>query len=164
MKKMLGMFVVTVLLLGTMAYSVFAYGMMQGNGNANGRERGMACGGGNAVAMNGLSLTAEQQEKVLTIRQQFQKETLNLRQELQRKSWELNQLWQAQPANQTAIENKNKEVTGLQVQLNNKRLNMVEKLNAVLTPEQQKLAASVTGCQGGGCGRGRGGYGCGGGL
>ncbi|HYH03781.1 MAG TPA: periplasmic heavy metal sensor, partial [Bacillota bacterium] len=53
-----------------------------------------------------LGLTADQQQKVLDLRQNFQKDTLALRQSLQQKQLELRLLWEAKPLNQKLIEAK----------------------------------------------------------
>ena len=85
---------------------------------------------------NGLNLSLEQQQKIMAIRQQFENDTLSIKNDLRVKEKELRQLWAADPLNQSAIDNKTKEVNSLRIQLITKRRAMFAQMKAVLTPEQ----------------------------
>ncbi len=85
---------------------------------------------------NGLNLSLEQQQKIIAIRQQFENDTLFIKNDLRVKEKELRQLWAADPLNQSAIDNKTKEVNSLRIQLITKRRAMFAQMKAVLTPEQ----------------------------
>ena len=129
MKKGLLTTIVALILVGTASLSAFAYG--------NGRGRG-----GNQTGKSGffqqINLSPEQQQKLLEIRQDFQKETQTLRFEMQKKQLELRQLWSAATLNRNGIEAKEKEITGLRVQLVNKSRVMQEKMKSILTADQLK--------------------------
>jgi Spy/CpxP family protein refolding chaperone len=85
---------------------------------------------------NGLNLSVEQQQRIIAIRQEFEKDTSSLKNDLRIKNNELRQLWAAEPLNQSAIDNKTKEINGLRIQLVAKRRAMFARMKAVLTPEQ----------------------------
>ena len=76
--------------------------------------------------------------KLLEIRQDYQRETQTIRFEMQKKQLELRQLWSASTLNRSAIEAKEKEVTGLRVQLVTKARAMRDKMKNILTAEQLK--------------------------
>lgn len=156
MKKLLSIVAVTVLLIGTIAFTALAFG--PGNGACQGGK-----GTGNGMwGLNSLNLTNEQQQKILIIRQEFERDTLNLRQEMQKKRPELQKLWWADTLNQAAIDAKTKEMNTLRIQLKQKSRDMFNKVKAILTPEQLKqLEAQQQNRGQGKGGRGRGG--CGGG-
>lgn len=129
MKKGLLTTIVTLVLVGTVSLAAFAYG--------NGRGRGENQMGKSGFFQN-LNLSPEQQQKLLEIRQDYQRETQNLRFEMQKKQLELRQLWSASTLNRSAIEAKEKEVTGLRVQLVTKARAMQDKMKNILTAEQLK--------------------------
>jgi Spy/CpxP family protein refolding chaperone len=129
MRKTILIILAAALLIGSLSAGVMAMGRGQG---FNGGQTGAGFGCYN----NALNLTADQQQKILAIQQEFQKDTQALRFELQKKNLELRQLWAAKPVNQSAIDAKNKEVTAIQVQMNAKAQAMQEKIKTVLTPEQ----------------------------
>ncbi len=126
MKKTLLITVVVALLLGSLTFSAFAF---EGK---NGGAKGIGFG------LKGLNLSADQQQKILAIRQEFEKNTLSLRQEMQQKRQELRQLWSADNLNQAAIDAKTKEVTALRIQMVQKSRDMFAKVKAILTPDQVK--------------------------
>ncbi len=134
MKKMLLILLVLALTIGTVSFTALGAAPKAGD-NSGGPGFGPGMGRGFAKE---LKLTADQEQKLLEIRQEFQKDTQNIRFDMQKKQLELRQLWSQNPLSQTAIENKQKEVTGLRVQLVTKQRAMMEKLKAVLTPEQLK--------------------------
>jgi Spy/CpxP family protein refolding chaperone len=138
MKKTLIMFTIVAVLIGTIGYSALAFGPGQGRGRNQGEGMGMRNGRSHGL-MAELNLTPEQQQKMLAIRQQFQKDTQNIRFELQKKHLDLRQLWTAKPLNQAAIERETKEMAALRVQITTKAQAMLEKMKAVLTPEQLKF-------------------------
>lgn len=125
MRKRLLTTVITLVLVGMISGSAFAggYGLNQT---------------GSSKIFKNLELTWEQQQKLLAIRQDFQKETQPLRFEIQRKQLELRQLWSAQTLNQSAIENKTKEIAGLRVQMVKKARAMQERMKSILTAEQRR--------------------------
>jgi Spy/CpxP family protein refolding chaperone len=125
MKKLFLISLVVAVMIGAVSFSAMAFG------------KGPGQGGGNRF-LNGLNLTSDQQQKILEIRQGFEKETLSVRQDLQKKMTELRQLWAADQLNQGQIDAKNKEITGIRIQLTTKSRAMMEKIKAVLTPDQLK--------------------------
>lgn len=138
MKKTILITLMAALMVASVSFAAMAKGRGQGQGQGqmmNTEFRGGGRGMGNFAE---LKLTVDQEKKILEIRQQFQKDTIDLRFEMQKKQLELRELWTAKPLNQSAIEAKTKEVTGLRVQMTNKAQTMFEKMKAVLTPEQQK--------------------------
>ena len=130
MKKILLITIIAALLVGTLSLAALAFGP--------GRGPGQGQAGGYGLYNNSLNLTADQQQKILAIQQDFQRDTQPLRFELQKKHLELRQLWTAKPLNQSAIEAKNKEVIAIKVQLVTKAQAMFDKIKSILTPEQQK--------------------------
>lgn len=156
MKKTLLTVVVALVMVGAISLAAFA-----GNGRGQGKNQA-----GGPRFFEDLNLTSEQQQKLLTIRQDYQKDTQPLRFEMQKKQLELRQLWSAKSLNQSAIESKEKEVTGLRVQMANKVRTMQDKMKSVLTADQlKKLDESGFNCNPGAGGRGlRGGGRMGGGC
>ena len=128
MKKTLLTIMVALVMAGTVSLAAFA-------GNARDQGKNQA---GISKFFENLNLTSEQQQKLLVIRQDFQKETQPLRFEIQKKQLELRQLWSAESLNQSVIESKEKEVTGLRVQMVNKARTMQDKMKSVLTADQLK--------------------------
>lgn len=134
--------ILAVLALASIGFTALAAGRGPG-----GRMR-MGMDGG----LNGLNLSAAQQQSILTIKQEFQKDTLTLRQDLQKKRLEMQQLWQDTTLKQSALETKAKEIIALQIQLVTKSRAMQEKIKKVLTPEQLKEWESRRGGKGAGLG------------
>jgi Spy/CpxP family protein refolding chaperone len=163
MKKTLLITLIAALLISLVSFAAFAKGNMQGPGSGNGP--GFGRGQQGFVHDAALKLTEDQEQKVLKIRQDFQKDTIDLRFAMQSKRIELRNLWNANPLNQAAIEAKTKEMVGLRVQMANKGKAMLEKIKAVLTPEQLKIFESHRiDRQGFGGPRQGGGHGCGMGM
>lgn len=128
MKKRLLSTLVVLVLVGSISLTAFAKG---------GRQVKGFCEAGIPKIYRNLNLTPEQEQKILRIRQDFQKETQPLRFEMQRKQLELRHLWSAKTLDQNKIEIKEKEVTGLKVQIVNKARAMREKVENTLTAEQR---------------------------
>lgn len=129
MKKALFSTIIALVLVGAISLSALAVGCERGKGSI---ERGFP------KIYRDLNLSPEQEQKILLIRQDFQKEIQPLRFEMQRKQLELRQLWAAKKLDQNAIETKDKEITGLRVQIINKARAMREKVKNTLTSEQRK--------------------------
>ena len=111
----------------------FQKGMMGRKGKMG---NGMGKGNGGFM-MGGLTLTAEQQSQMLSIRQKFDSENLGLKQDLQKKELELRGLMKATSLDQKAIVAKSGEVTALRVQLANKSQALRAEMEKVLTAEQK---------------------------
>lgn len=155
MKKLLSIIAVTVLLIGSMAFTTLAFG--PGNGACYWKGAGFGMRG-----LNSLNLTSDQQQKIMAIRQEFERDTFSLRQEMRKKRQDLQKLWSADSLNQAAIDAKTKEMNALRIQMIQKSRDMFNKIKAILTPEQLKqLEAQKQNRSQGKRGRGRGG--CGGG-
>lgn len=147
MRKALLTTIVALVLVGTVSLSAFAFGAGRGQGPNQTRAPRL---------YEGLNLTSEQQQKLLVIRQDFQKETQSLRFEMQKKQLELRQLWSAQSLNRSAIEAKEKDITGLRVEMVNKARTMQDKMKNILTSEQRKkLEEAGFNCTPGAGGQGR---------
>jgi Spy/CpxP family protein refolding chaperone len=128
MKKTMIVMMIIVLLIGVLAFAAMAYGRRAGTGWM-----------GHGVYYNDtLNLTPEQEEKLLTIHQDFQKDTQTLRFDWQKKNLELRQLWATKPLKQEAIDAKAKEVAAIQVKMTAKIQEMQDKIKGVLTVEQLK--------------------------
>lgn len=130
MKKIIFITLVAALMVSLVSFAAFAKENAPGPGPRVGR--------GGPGMFKDLNLTIDQQQKILKIRQEFQKETMDLRFSIQNKRLELKNLWNTKPLNQAAIETKTKEIAGLRVQIANKAQVMMDKIKAVLTPEQLK--------------------------
>lgn len=85
-----------------------------------------------------LNLTAEQREKIKTIRQQGQERTKAQREQLQVKRTELHQLVRSASSTKDQALAKQREVNALQNQLAEARIASWFDMRAVLTPEQLK--------------------------
>lgn len=85
-----------------------------------------------------LNLSAEQREKIKTLRQQGQERTKTQREQLMTKRRELNQLVRSASATREQAIAKQHEVNALQNQLADARMNTWFDMRAVLTPEQLK--------------------------
>jgi Spy/CpxP family protein refolding chaperone len=125
MKKLIVIVFVAVCLMGALTLPAAAFGFQ-------------GCQNNNRLAQT-LNLTADQQLKLLEIRQAFQKEALPLQQQMQRARLALKQLWAAQTLDQSQIQAKVKETTDLRIQLLQKRREMLVKVKTVLTADQLKL-------------------------
>lgn len=107
-----------------------------------GPKQGPKGGSRHGRLMAELKLTAEQEQKILEIRQKHAREVLPIRQELQKKRLELRRLWSAEKPDAAAIEGKMKEMVPLQVKLRMKALAVRDEIKTILTPEQQKIFES----------------------
>lgn len=137
MRKKTSILVVSFVLLLTAAVTVTASSW------GTGGQMGINCGivGNQRYWAGGqidLELTPVQEEKMLTIRQELVKETLELRQKLQRLNLELRRLWEANPPNQTAINQKLTEMTPLRVELSSKSQQAQKEIESILTPEHNR--------------------------
>lgn len=131
MKKTMLIIALVGLFMGTFTLSAWA---KPGNGPDPGRfEREFP-----ARLSNQLGLTLEQQQKILSIRQNFEKDTLNLRYDLRKNLLELKYLWAADSLDQKAIDARTKESNGLKIQMISKRKAFQNELKGVLTPDQLK--------------------------
>jgi len=119
---------------------------------------------------SGLNLTEDQQKKLDSLYQAYGKDVANLHNKLGQKQMEMNSLLLESNPDQSRVANLQKELSGLQAQTNDKRINYQVEARKILTPEQ--IAQLSPGCTlgfntmmggpgpGYGCGRGQG-YGCG---
>lgn len=82
------------------------------------------------------NLTAEQSAKIQALRDGFLKDVEPLQRELYTKEMEVRSLWSAQNPDKAAIEAKQKEISNLQSQLQEKATNLALEMRKVLTPEQ----------------------------
>jgi Spy/CpxP family protein refolding chaperone len=82
------------------------------------------------------NLTADQSAKIQALRDDFLKEIEPLQKELYTKGMELRNLWSNPKADQTAIAAKQKQISNLQSQLQDKATNLGLAIRKVLTPEQ----------------------------
>jgi Spy/CpxP family protein refolding chaperone len=139
---------------------------------------GRGAGPGWQGSMYGVNLTQDQSAKMNSLHQSFAKETADLKTKIYQKQLDLNSLLLEQTPDAAKISALQKEISGLQLQLNEKSVSYQLEARKVLTPEQ--LAQLPAGCtfgfgnvtgrgQGYGCGMGPGcgsgygrGYGCGG--
>ncbi len=150
MKKWLAISMVSVMLVGTVAFTALGsgFGMCGVGGGKAGKVQGQGRMMGGQRICAELKLSDAQQQKVLALRQEMEKETLPLRQQMQQKQLELKKLWESEKLDQGAIEKLQKELAGLRVKMVEKMRAFEVKFKAVLTPEQQaqleKLKADRT--------------------
>jgi zinc resistance-associated protein len=174
MKKML-VVVLAIALLATAGVAMaqgWGRGMGYGPGQGYGPGGNAPCGGpgcGQGYGPQGswaanLNLTAEQNQKMQSMREGFFKETLPLRNEMQLKQLELRTLWAQASPDQEKILAKQKEVNALRAQMQEKGTKHRLEMRKILTPEQQAQAQAFGpggGMRGGfGPGRGMGPGGC----
>ncbi len=99
-------------------------------------------GGGGQGAMDRmfdrLNLSAEQREKIKTLRQQRHEQTKTQREQLMTKRKELHQLVRSASATREQAIAKQREVNVLQNQLSEARMGTWFDMRAVLTPEQRE--------------------------
>jgi Spy/CpxP family protein refolding chaperone len=81
-------------------------------------------------------LTADQSAQIKALRDSFLKETGPLQKELYAKGQELRNLWSSTNPDQAAIIAKQKEISDLRSQLQEKATNLGLEIRKVLTPEQ----------------------------
>jgi Spy/CpxP family protein refolding chaperone len=136
--------------------------------SGTGGGRGM--GPGWRSDFSGLNLTEDQQKKLDSLYQAYGKEVAKLHNKLGQKQLEMNSLLLESNPDQSRVANLQKELSGLQSNLNDKHINYQLEARKILSPEQ--IAQLPPGCSlgfetmmggygpGYGCGRGPG-YGCG---
>ncbi len=124
MKKM-------ILILGMVAFIAIgaSYVYAAGPGSGPGNRPGWG-------SANWSSLTPEQQTKFRELRQKFDDETAQLKGNILTKRLELRSLWRNPKADPKAILEKEKELTGLQDKLRDKRVQFRLEARKLLTPEQ----------------------------
>lgn len=128
MKKLL----VLILAIGTMAIGSLVFA------DSNGWGQGMGpgyCLSGNRAA--NLNLTEEQSEKVKTITGDYLKEITPLRNQMLSVGSELRLLWSAASLDREKILAKQRELSGLQAQINEMSVKYRLDCREILTPEQQ---------------------------
>ncbi|HHV63214.1 MAG TPA: periplasmic heavy metal sensor [Firmicutes bacterium] len=136
-KKLIGLALVTILIVG-------AVGVVGAAGRPGRPGWAGACGAGTGLGLGlgrlagYLGLTADQQQQLLKLRQDFIARTQDLRFQIQQKMLELRQLWSQTPPNEQKISAKTAEVTSLRVRLANEAKALSDAMKNVLTPEQQK--------------------------
>ena len=118
-----------------------------GRGHGRGPGYGMA-----PYAASTLNLSAEQSGELQTVRETYLKEVTPLQNQLYSKRAELRLLWGKHAPDQAAITAKQKEIFGLQQQLQEKTTQYQFDCRNVLTPDQQSQMAAL----GPGYGRGHG--------
>jgi Spy/CpxP family protein refolding chaperone len=82
------------------------------------------------------NLTADQSAKIQALRDEFLKEIGPLQKELYTKGTELRNFWSNPKVDQAAIAAKQKEISNLQSQLQDKAINLGLAIRKILTPEQ----------------------------
>ena len=156
--------ILTTLLIVGLASATLAWGGQGGWGRGQGC--GATCSGGDFAGAAGLNLTADQTEKLQTLRQTMQQETKPLRDKMFAARGDLRLLWADKNPNQDKIVAAQKEMRSLRDQMQDKMTAYRLAALNVLTPEQKAKIQSYRGRgfgggKGKGFGSGRGG--CGGG-
>ena len=170
MKKLIVGFMVVALV--ATAGIAMAQGWGRGMGYGPGPGAGYGPGSGMGYGPMGssgpaLNLTAEQNQKIQTMREGFFKETLPLRNEMQTKQLELRTLWAQTNPDQDKILAKQKEINALRAQLQEKGTRHRLEMRKIFTPEQQAQIGAFGPGFGPGAGQGmgmRGGFGPGRGM
>jgi len=113
--------------------------------HAKGMKKGMHDGmhGAMESMFDKLNLTAEQREKIKTLRQQGQERTKAQREQLVTKRKELHELVRSAGSTREQAIAKQREVNALQDQLSEVRLSTWFEMRAVLTPEQVKQLSEL---------------------
>jgi Spy/CpxP family protein refolding chaperone len=157
---------ITALIVLLVISAVAAEAQWWKSGTGAGRGRGL----GWRSDFSGLNLTEDQQKKLDSLYQTYGKDVAKLHNKLGQKQLEMNSLLLEPNPDQSKVTNLQKEVSGLQSNLDNKSISYQLEARKILTPEQ--IAQLPPGCslgfgtmmggygQGYGCGRGPG-YGCG---
>ena len=86
-----------------------------------------------------LNLTDQQKEQMEKLRAENQRAQVQVRSKIQLARIDLRELYNAEKADKSAIEKKLKEISDLQHQMKINHLNHFFAVNAILTPEQQKV-------------------------
>jgi Spy/CpxP family protein refolding chaperone len=160
MKKMRVPLLISLLVL-VLATTAFSWG---GGPCGGGRGPGYGpCAGGDMAAFSNLNLTAEQTEKISSLRETQLKETKPLRDKLFAKRGDLKLLWLEKSHDQEKIMAAQKELRSLRDQMGDKMITHRLAILKILTPEQQsKVKSSMAGrmdrgqgmCSGSGSGPG----------
>lgn len=153
--KKLTLTIFTVLLVMAMAALSFGYGWGRGEEGRGWGPGPGPCAGDCVSALSGLNLTADQEAKIRSLREEQVKEIKPLRDAMFSKRDDLRLLWREKNPDQEKIVSVQREIRGLRDQVQDKatagRLAMLK----VLTPEQQDKFQSYGG-KGFGPGAGRG--------
>ncbi|HBF39189.1 MAG TPA: hypothetical protein DDW50_17950 [Firmicutes bacterium] len=142
MKKLSLTALVLVLLVGVVAFMAYADAPTRGNGpgapgfNNDGPHGPMA---NDEPFIKKLNLTADQQTKILAIRQDFEKNSQPFRFIMQTEQLELRQLWSADQLNQNAIKTVTDQLITAKIKVVTLSREMFNQIKSILTPEQQKL-------------------------
>ena len=150
MKKKLFMATLT---LATLFYGSLALAGPRGWGHGMGPSNGAGYG------MAGLNLTEEQSAKLQSLRENYLKEVSPLQNRMFALRSEMRLLWNAAEPDREKITAKQKEIAGIQNQLEEKNTAYRLDCRAVLTPEQQSRMAAAGPGMGRGYGPGRGHHG-----
>jgi Spy/CpxP family protein refolding chaperone len=122
--------------------------MGRGRGGAANTDSGFAAG----CIMN-MNLSAEQSVKIQELRNSFFKDTTSLRTEIFRKDQELDALMLEPSAELEKAKKLQDEISGMQTQMEQKRLQAEFEVRKVLTPDQLKQLPPGCGMGIGMCGR-----------
>ena len=155
--------ILAVLVVFALATATFAFGWGQGPWGGRGPGYG-PCQSGDVQGLPGLNLSADQENKIRTLRDAHLKEIKPLQDQLFSKRGELKLLWLQQQPNEEKITAVQREIRNLRDQLQDKETKHRFAVLKVLTPEQQTKVQSFSAGRGFGPGKGfpRGGVGCGG--
>jgi len=145
--------VITVLVMVALTTTSFAYGWGQGMHGGRGPGYG-ACQSGDVQGLAGLSLTADQEAKIKSLREAQLKDVKPIQDKIFSKRGELKLLWLQQNPDQEKITAVQKEIRSLRDQLQDKQTNHRLAVLKVLTPEQQTKVQSFAAGRGFGKGRG----------
>ena len=151
--------IVAIGLVGAMALTAataFAWGPGGGRGMGRGYGYGPGQGPGYGPAVAAPTLSAEQAQKLQKIQADRYAETAKVRTEMVTKRTELQALFREPVLDQAKIAAKQKEITALQAQLQEKGLATRTAVAEVLTPEQRAQMPAFGPGVGPGYGRGMG--------
>ena len=154
--KRLSMAFAAVLIATALASTTYAFGPGGGWGRGHG---GRACfnQGGDIPGAAQLNLTAEQTEKIRTLREAHLKDVKPLQDKMFSKRGELRLLWLQTNPDQDKIRAAQKEIRSLRDQIDDKRTSHRLAALKLLTPEQQTKVQAYGAGRGFGGGRGPGG-------
>ena len=126
-----------------------AAGLVMAQGYEKGPGMGMGYGPHSGGRLGGhglwraLNLTPEQTQKMQALRESFFKETLPLRNDLMSKKLELRSLWLQPNLDEEKILAKQKELSDLRAQIQEKAIKNRLEMRQILTPEQQAQLANL---------------------